>query len=302
MPTFNIDGRLVSAADATVSVMDHGLLYGDGVFEGLRFYSGNIFRCQDHLTRLQDSASAIGLQVPMSFADMNQAMMKTIEASGQADGYIRLIVTRGEGPLGIDPTQCVQPRTIVIVDQLALVPKEIVQNGVKVIIASTRRLSPDQLDPRIKSLNYLNQIMARREATAAGANEAIMLNQWGRVAEGSADNVFVVKDGLLKTPPTTEGALDGITRKVILEVAQRHQISVCECPLTLLDLQTADECFLTGTGAELLPVAMVGSHKLPGQRRIFERIQAAFLKETHQPAKDHLEAKDNPPVRNAKTT
>jgi branched-chain amino acid aminotransferase len=265
--------------------MDHGLLYGDGVFEGLRFYSGNIFRCEDHLTRLQDSAAAIGLSLPMSLAEMNHAMLQTIETSAQSDGYIRLIVTRGEGPLGIDSTQCVEPRTIVIVDQLALVAKNIVQRGVKVIIAATRRLNPDQLDPRIKSLNYLNQIMARREATAAGADEAIMLNQWGRVAEGSADNIFVIKDGKLKTPPISEGALDGITRRVILEIAQRDAIPTLECPLTPLDLQTADECFLTGTGAELLPVAMVGSQQLPAQRSLFDRLQTAFLREVQASTK-----------------
>lgn len=279
MPTFNIDGNLVSQANACLPVMDHGLLYGDGVFEGLRFYEGNIFRCLDHLVRLQDSGLAIGLALPMSFDEMTAAMTSTIEASKQSNGYIRLIVTRGEGPLGIDSSQCKKPRTIIIVDQLAIVAKEIVQLGVKVIVAATRRLNPDQLDPRIKSLNYLNQIMARREATAAGADEAILLNQWGRVAEGSADNVFIVKQNVLKTPPLSEGALDGITRRVVLELAARLGVAAIECPLTTLDLVSADECFLTGTGAELIPVAAVGNQHLSTTRPVFAVLQAAFKNE-----------------------
>lgn len=282
MPTFSIDGKLINPEDAMISVMDHGLLYGDGVFEGLRFYGGNIFRSESHLMRLQDSAAAIGLLLPMTVEDIQRAMLRAVSASKQTDGYIRLIVTRGEGPLGIDSSKCHQPRIIIIVDQLALVPAHVVQHGVKVIIAATRRLNSDQLDPRIKSLNYLNQIMARREATVAGADEAIMLNQWGRVAEGSADNVFVVKRQVLKTPPLSEGALDGITRQVVLELAEQLGLSVQECPLTTLDLVTADECFLTGTGAELLPVSMVGHHTLAQNRPIFDRIQSAFFDEVQK--------------------
>lgn len=276
MPTFNIDGQLVNPEAANISVMDHGLLYGDGVFEGLRFYNRNVFCCSEHLGRLADSGRAIGLGLPMSNQEMVQAINDTIEASSQQDGYVRLIVTRGAGPLGIDSTQCANPRTIIIVDQLSLVPDAIRQKGIKVIVAATRRFSPDQLDPRIKSLNYLNQIMARREATAAGASEAILLNQWGRVAEGSADNIFIAKAGVLKTPPVSEGALDGITRKVVIQLAELHNIAVTLCPLTPIDLVTADECFLTGTGAEMIPVAAVGDQQLDTQRPIFVQLQQAF--------------------------
>ena len=291
MPTFNIDGQLVNPEAANISVMDHGLLYGDGVFEGLRFYNRNVFCCAEHLERLADSACAIGLGLPMSNQEMTQAINDTIEASSQRDGYIRLIVTRGAGPLGIDSTQCANPRTIIIVDQLSLVPDEILQKGIKVIIAATRRLNPDQLDPRIKSLNYLNQIMARREATAAGASEAILLNQWGRVAEGSADNIFIAKAGVLKTPPISEGALDGITRKVVIQLAEQHNIVVTQCPLTPIDLVTADECFLTGTGAEMIPVSVVGDQPLSVQRPIFDQLQQAFrahvLQYSETPASSH---------------
>ncbi|MFT4677154.1 MAG: branched-chain amino acid aminotransferase [Patiriisocius sp.] len=276
MPTFNIDGQLVNPEAANISVMDHGLLYGDGVFEGLRFYNKKLFCCPEHLRRLLDSGAAIGLELPMSGAAMTSAMLETIEASNQVNGYIRLIVTRGAGPLGIDSTECQNPRTIIIVDQLALVPNSLLHDGIRVVIAATRRFSADQLDPRIKSLNYLNQIMARREATSAGAHEAILLNQSGRVAEGSADNLFIVKEGVLMTPPVSEGALDGITRKVILQLASQANIAHRECPLTPLDLITADECFLTGTGAELIPVAKVGDHCLATKRPMFERLQSAF--------------------------
>ena len=276
MPTFNIDGNPVEAANAAVSVMDHGLLYGDGVFEGLRFYGENIFRCEDHLRRLENSATAIGLTLPMSFSQMTEAMQDTIAQSGQKDGYIRLVITRGVGPLGIDASTCNNPRTIVIVDELSLVPAEVLQHGIKVIIASTRRISPDQVDPRIKSLNYLNNILARNEANAAGAEEAILLNDRGRVAEGSADNVFIVRNGKLLTPPVSEGALEGITRATILELAEKSNIVAEETPLTAFDLTTADECFLTGTGAELIPVRQIGGTELPGNRPIFAKIRAAF--------------------------
>lgn len=276
MPTFNIDGQPKAAEEATISVLDHGLLYGDGVFEGFRFYSGRIFRVDQHLERLKDSAKAIGLTLPMSFDAMTQAMNDTIVRSGQSEGYIRLVVTRGVGPLGIDSTTCADPRTIVIVDELALVDKDIVQQGIKVIIASTRRLATDQLDPRIKSLNYLNNILARNEANAAGAQEAIMLNRDGRIAEGSADNVFIVQNGELLTPPTTEGALAGITRQVVMELAENCNIKSREALLTPFDLVTSDECFLTGSGAELIPVRQIGDTELSEQRPVFETLQSAF--------------------------
>ncbi len=276
MPTFNIDGDLVAEADATISVMDHGLLYGDGVFEGLRFYNGQIFRCAAHLERLSASADAIGLTIPMTDAALGRAMSETITASNQDNGYIRLIVTRGSGPLGINPATCKNPRVIIIVDQLALVPEEIVQQGAAVIIAKTRRLSANQLNPTIKSLNYLNNILARAEANKAGVEEAIMLNAEGRVAEGSADNVFIVHSGKLITPPISEGALAGITRAAILELAQKLGIECVETPLYPEDLYGADECFLTGTGAELIPVKRIDEVDLRPDRPTYARLQQAF--------------------------
>lgn len=276
MPTFSIDGQIVKESDATISVLDHGLLYGDGVFEGLRFYQRQIFKLEAHLARLKDSAKAIGLKLPMTESAMTTAMLEAIASSDQENGYIRLVVTRGVGPLGIDPTTCKAPKTIIIIDQLALVPPEIVQHGIDVIVAKTRRLSANQLDPRVKSLNYLNNILARNEATAAGAQEAIMLNAEGRIAEGSADNVFIVQLGKLITPPPSEGALAGITRQTVLDIAANCNIQVLERPIELEELQAADECFLTGTGAELIPVRNIDGRGLPHAKPIFARLQQAF--------------------------
>ena len=276
MRACTIDGIPRRTEDATISVMDHGLLYGDGVFEGIRFYAQQSFRVEQHLDRLRDSAMAIGLELPMSKADMKQAIERTIRASGLSDGYIRLVVTRGEGSLGLDPASCKKARTIIIADELAMVSAQSRQRGVNVIIASTRRLNADQLDPRIKTLNYLNQIFAKQEANAAGADEAILLNQTGRVAEGTADNIFIVKNSRLLTPPTSEGALDGITRSVIIEIAADLGIVCEQALLSVYDLYTADECFLTGTGAELIPVATVSGRQLPSQRDVFHRLESAF--------------------------
>lgn len=271
-----IDGRPCTMAEATIPVTDHGLLYGDGVFEGLRFYNGKVFRLAAHLNRLEDSARAIALSLPLSHEAMTQTIQAAIADSNVNHGYIRLLVTRGSGPLGIDPSTCSNPRTIVIVDELKMVDPADRARGLKVIIAATRRLSADQFDPRIKSLNYLNQIMARIEAQVAGAHEAILLNQAGRVAEGTADNVFIVKRGILMTPPTTEGALDGITRSAILEVAAREGIAMREAPLAVFDLYTADECFLSGTGAELIPVASIGGRAVNPAGPVFDRLSAGF--------------------------
>ncbi len=276
MPTFNIDAQIVNPEAACISVMDHGLLYGDGVFEGLRFYDHHIFAATEHLVRLNASAKAIGLTLPLTDRVMLQSMRDTIEASGLTDGYVRLVVTRGAGLLGIDPASCNNPKTIIIVDELSLVPKAIVQKGIKVIIASIKRFDRDQLDPRIKSLNYLNQILARQQATAAGAHEALLLNKDGRLAEGSADNIFVVKNGCIKTPAIKEGALDGITRKTILRLCHDHKISASEGQITVAELLDSDECFLTGTGAELIPVADVDGKPYANKRPVFERLQRSF--------------------------
>ena len=276
----SIDGQLCqSPSEATISVKDHGVLYGDGVFEGLRFYFGSVFKLQAHLDRLRDSAAALSLTVSMSDVELTQTIQDTIEASGISDGYIRLMITRGEGPMGLDPTTCHNGRCIVIVDQLNMVSTSAREQGATAIFASTRRLSSDQIDPRIKSLNYLNQIMAKLEAKAAGADEAIILNNAGRIAEGTADNIFVVKAGVLKTPPTTEGALEGITRNTIIELATNLGIVVTEAPLAMFDLFTADECFLTGTGAELIPVTTVAGRKIGELEdfRQYKQLSIAFL-------------------------
>jgi branched-chain amino acid aminotransferase len=273
----SIDGELRAPAQASIPVDDHGLLYGDGIFEGLRFYNGRVFRLGAHLARLEDSARALRLALPVIPGGFARTIDDTIAASGLGDGYIRLLVTRGSGSMGLDPTSCSRPRVIVIVDELVMVDPAKRRDGISAIVSSVRRLSADQLDPRIKSLNYLNQIMARMEALAAGADEAIILNDAGRVAEGTADNVFIVKQGRLTTPPVTEGALDGITRATIIELANTHDVPLREQPLGVWDLFTADECFLTGTGAELIPVASIAGRAIGGRDRpVFERLSEAF--------------------------
>jgi branched-chain amino acid aminotransferase len=271
------NGHIMDAAEASISVLDHGVLYGDGVFEGIRFYRRNAFRLDAHLERLFDSGRAIGLSVPMTAGELRAAIGALIEAFPEGDGYLRLVVTRGVGPMGLDPSRCDKPQVFIIASALQLISAERRRAGASVIIASTRRLSADGLDPRIKSLNYLNHILARMEANRAGADEAILLNAAGRVAEGSADNVFVVKRNTLITPPVTEGALDGVTRGVVIELARQLAIPVREIPMAPYDLYTADECFLTGTGAELIPVREVDGRALtrcPGP--VFEVIAAAF--------------------------
>jgi branched-chain amino acid aminotransferase len=272
-----IDGQIVPASEAKVSVFDHGFLYGDGVFEGLRFYNRRVFRLPLHLKRLKRSAAALQLVMPLSDQQIEQALADTIAASPLTEGYLRLIVTRGVGVLGINPATCRQPGVIIIADQLKMVSDEERAQGVRAVIASTRRLTPDRLDSRIKSLNYLNAIMARMEANYAGVEEAILLNDRGNVAEGTADNLFVVQEGELLTPPVTEGALGGITRATVLELAQQLAIPARETILTPYDLYNADECFLTGTGAKLIPVREIDGRKIthcPGTT--YQRLSQAF--------------------------
>lgn len=280
-------GKIIDAEAATVSVLDHGVLYGDGVFEGIRFYRRAPFQLAAHLNRLFDSACAIGLAIPMSANELSAAIAELIEAFDDDNGYLRLVVTRGKGPMGLDPSRCETPQLYIVASHLQLISPERLRAGAKVIIASTRRLSADGLDPRIKSLNYLNHILARMEANHAGADEAILLNREGRVVEGSADNVFVVKNKTLLTPPVTEGALDGITRGVVLELARELDIATRETPLAPYDLHTADECFLTGTGAELIPVSAVDGRPIaqcPGP--IFSQISVAFQRIVNQSMQD----------------
>jgi len=257
-----INGQFFAPEEATVSVFDHGLLYGDGVFEGLRIYSGKVFRLNDHIRRLYDSAKAIWLEIPLTPVQMEQAVLDTVEQSGFEDGYIRLIITRGSGTLGLDPMRTNNPQTIIIVDKISLYPKEFYQNGLEIITASTIRNHPAALSPRIKSLNYLNNIMAKIECNKAGCMEALMLNHKGEVAECTADNIFIVRDGRLLTPPTDAGILEGVTRDAVMELAVGADIPVEEKTMTRHDIYVADECFMTGTAAEVIPVVKIDDREI----------------------------------------
>ena len=249
-----VDGKFYAEADAKVSVFDHGLLYGDGIFEGIRFYNGRVFRLEEHIDRLWDSARSICLEIPMSKREMTEALLETIRQNDLRDGYIRQIVTRGVGNLGLNPAQCKRPSVIIIVAQIALYPESVYQNGLTVVTCATRRTNPGALNPAVKSLNYLNNVMARIEANLAGADEALMLNDAGNVAECTADNVFIIKRGQIFTPPITAGALRGITRSVVFEIAAELGLKISEVDITRHDVFIADECFLTGTAAEVIPV------------------------------------------------
>jgi branched-chain amino acid aminotransferase len=269
-----MNGRLVDAADARVSIFDHGLLYGDGIFEGIRFYGGRVFRREAHLERLERSAAAIELALPHSRDELRSALAAVIDRAGVPDGYVRLVVTRGEGDLGLDPRSCVRSTTF-----LAAAPLRVFAGdaGVAVVVASTRQAGPDVVDPRIKSLNYLNRLLARLEAIRAGADEAIMLNARGLVAEGTTDNVFIVRNGTLLSPPASDGALEGITREVVLELARELGIPAREESLGTYDLRVADEVILVGTSAGLVAVRSVDGRALascPGP--VFRRIEPAF--------------------------
>jgi branched-chain amino acid aminotransferase len=252
--TIFINDRLVPEAEARISVFDHGLLYGDGVFEGLRSYAGRVFRLDAHLDRLWASARAICLEIPLAKEAMAKAVIDTLAANDLKDGYIRLIVTRGAGTLGLDPNRCSNPQVIIIADTISLYPQEFYDQGLRIVTAATQRIQPAALSPRIKSLNYLNNIMAKLEGLRAGCVEALMLNHKGEVAECTGDNVFVVRSGRLLTPPPDAGILEGITRNAVMELAHAAGIDCREATLTRHDLYTADECFLTGTAAEVIPV------------------------------------------------
>ena len=257
-----VDGKLVPREEAKVSVFDHGLLYGDGIFEGIRVYDGNIFRFNEHIERLYESAKTIWLDIPMTAAELEKATVDTVAANGMRDAYIRLVITRGVGDLGIDPGTCKRPTLFIIVSTISLYPKKFYEEGIPLITASTRRIPMECLDPRIKSLNYLNNILAKIEAKKAGVPEAIMLNHYGRVAECTADNIFILKNGELLTPRLTEGALPGVTRGAVLELARGAGIKTRETVLGLYDLYNANECFLTGTGAEIVPVIQIDARQI----------------------------------------
>lgn len=255
--TIFMNDRLVPEAEARISVFDHGLLYGDGVFEGLRSYAGRVFRLDAHLDRLWASARAICLEIPLAKEAMAQAMIDTLAANHLEDGYIRLIVTRGAGTLGLDPNRCSNPQVIIIADTISLYPREFYEQGLRIVTAATQRIQSAALSPRIKSLNYLNNIMAKLEGLQAGCVEALMLNHKGEVAECTGDNVFVVRSGRLLTPPPDAGILEGITRNAVMELAHAAGIDCREATLTRHDLYTAEECFLTGTAAEVIPVVAI---------------------------------------------
>jgi branched-chain amino acid aminotransferase len=252
-----INGQYLDKEQASVSVFDHGFLFGDGIFEGMRSYGGKVFRLEAHLQRLWDSAKSIWLEIPISQDEMARAVNQTLQLNAIQDGYVRLIVTRGRGTLGLDAHLCADPQVIIITDHIALYPAEYYEKGLEIITASTLRNHPAALNPRIKSLNYLNNILAKIEGHQAGCVEALMLNHKGEVAECTGDNIFLVKAGTLRTPPTDAGILEGITRGAVLELAAEAGLSVQQTSLTRHDVYVADECFLTGSAAEVIPVVKV---------------------------------------------
>ncbi len=273
-----MDGALRPREEATVSVFDHGLLYGDGVFEGIRIYDRRIFRLDPHLDRLYASARAIALDVPLARPELVAAIVETIRANDTVDGYIRLVITRGVGDLGVDPSRCPRPSMFIIVTNIQLYPAELYAKGIAVITSATRQVSHEAVDPRIKSLNYLKNVLAKIDASRAGAQEAIMLNAEGFIAECTGDNLFLVRAGELLTPSPHDGALEGVTRGAILELAGEAGVYAREARLTRYDVYTADECFVTGTGAEVMPVVQVDGRLIgdgkPGP--LSRRFQEAF--------------------------
>jgi len=271
-----INGRIGPPQEATISVLDHGLLYGDGVFEGIRAYDGRPFRLEAHLRRLYESALAIALEIPIGRQEMAQAVRQTMEATGGQATYLRLIVTRGVGDLGLDPFKCRDPQVIIIADKIALYPPELYECGLQTVTVATVRNHPNAVSPRIKSLNYLNNTLAKIEAMHAGCTEAVMLNKDGYVAECTGDNIFIVQGKRLLTPPEHAGILSGVTRQVVLELAPQAGLSAAETDLTRFDLYVADECFLTGTAAEIVPVVGMDGRRIgegrpgPVTRRLLE--------------------------------
>jgi len=252
-----IDGKYLDEKNAKISVFDHGLLYGDGIFEGIRAYNGRVFKLKEHIDRLFCSAKAILLTIPLSHAAVMQAVVDTCRKNKIRDGYIRLMVTRGPGTLGLNPNRCKNPSLIIIADKIQLYPEELYQRGLDIITVPTVRNLHSALNPAIKSLNYLNNILAKIEANNGGVEEAVMLNAEGFVSECTGDNIFIVNSGVLSTPPLSAGALYGITRRVVMDLGRQAGLTVAEPNLTRYDLFNAEECFLTGTGAELIPVVKI---------------------------------------------
>ena len=257
-----LNGELVDKEEAMVSVFDHGLLYGDGVFEGIRLYDGCVFKLDEHLERLEYSAKSILLDLPMNRQEISDAVCETCRANNLSNGYVRLVVTRGVGHLGLTPDGCGPPSVIIIADNIQLYPEDLYEKGLKIISVPTRRINASALPPAIKSLNYLNNILAKIEAKKVGFQEALMLNDKGEIAECTGDNVFVLSKGVLYTPPLDAGSLRGITRAAVMDLAKEHGIEVKEQALTRYDLWTAEECFLTGTAAEVIPCVEVDHRKV----------------------------------------
>jgi branched-chain amino acid aminotransferase len=279
-----INGTYYDKENAKISVYDHGLLYGDGIFEGMRSYSGKVFRLREHMDRLYESARAICLQIPVSREQMETDVMETLRRNNLRDAYIRLVVTRGAGSLGLDPNRTSNPQVIIIADHIALYPAEYYESGLKLITAATIRNHPAALSPRIKSLNYLNNIMAKIEGQQAGCVEALMLNHKGEVAECTGDNIFIVKREELLTPPKDAGILEGITRNAVLGLARSLQIPAHEQTLTRHDLLVADECFLTGSAAEVIPVISIDGRAIGDGKvgPITKKLMAEFKELVHR--------------------
>lgn len=285
-PLIYLNGKLVPKSEAKVSVFDHGLLYGDGVFEGIRAYHGRVFRLDEHLTRLYHGARALLLEIPMEPAALKAAVLETLRANALRDAYIRLVVTRGVGDLGLDPRKCDQGATVIIIaDAISLYPEQMYEDGLDLATVVTRRNTPTALNPAIKSLNYLNNIFAKIEVVRAGLHEGLMLSADGYVAEATGDNIFIYTGGKLVTPPTSIGILEGITRDAVMQLAREMGIDVSEKTFTQYDVYTADECFLTGTAAEIIPVVSLDGRTIgegkpgPVTRELMARFREMTRKE-----------------------
>jgi branched-chain amino acid aminotransferase len=280
-----LDGQFVDEQDAKISVFDHGFLYGDGIFEGIRAYHNSVFRLKDHVNRFFDSAKAIALQLPVTRDQLGEIIVETCRRNQLRDAYIRVVASRGKGDLGLDPRKCPVPSLVCIASSISLYPDEFYEKGLTVITVPTRRNGPEGVNPRIKSLNYLNNIMAKLEANIAGAAEAILLNQEGYVAECSGDNIFIVKNGVIKTPALHVGMLEGVTRNEVIKLARAQGMQLEETVFTRYDLFVADEVFLTGTAAELIPVTNIDSRVIgdgkPGP--VFSKLLAAFRELVKEP-------------------
>lgn len=280
-----LDGKYLPEEEATISVFDHGFLYGDGVFEGIRAYHNSVFRLKEHVDRLYDSAKAINLTIPMEREEMAEVVLETCRKNNLRDAYIRLVISRGKGDLGLDPRKCSVPTIVCIASSINLYPQEYYEKGMEIITVPTRRNGPEGVNPRIKSLNYLNNIMAKIEANISGAAEALMLNEEGYVAECTGDNIFMVKDGVLKTPAKHLGLLEGVTRNEVIRLAKEAGLQVEETTFTRYDLFVADEVFLTGTAAEIVPVTKIDTRVIgdgkPGP--VFAKLLESFRAAVKEP-------------------